>query len=148
MDYVERCKASSFLFGCAGSSWLWEGVLQLWRAGAPLPCRALGLFLRGGLLRCGCGAEALEGGLSCDGEAELHPPSPACMWNLCESGIQSCSLRWQADSHPLRQQESPKASFLMAGLLCIHMEHQSIKRDAGMDFSPYGAHEMLVAKMP
>lgn len=87
----------------------------------PLPCRALGLFLRGGLLRCGCGAEALEGGLSCDGEAKLHQPLPACMWNLCESGIQSCSLHWQGDSHPLRPQGSPKASFLMAGLLCIHM---------------------------
>ena len=50
-------------------------------SGVPLPCRALR-----GRLPCGCGAEALEGGLSCDGEAELHPPSPACTWNLCESG--------------------------------------------------------------
>ena len=44
-----------FIFGCVGSSFLCEGFLQLWQAGAPLHRRARASHCRG--LSC-CGAQA------------------------------------------------------------------------------------------
>ena len=44
-----------FIFGCVGSSFLFEGFLQLWRAGATLHRGARASHYRG--LSC-CGAQA------------------------------------------------------------------------------------------
>ena len=46
-----------FIFGCVGSSFLCEGFLQLWRAGATLHHGAWASHCRG--LSC-CGAQALD----------------------------------------------------------------------------------------
>ena len=94
-----------FSFGCVGSSWLCEGFLQLWRAGATLCCsarashcggfsccraralgtRALVVVARG---LSSCGSRALECRLSsCGAQAQLLRG----MWDLPGPGFEPVS---------------------------------------------------------
>lgn len=60
-------------------------------------------------LSCSCGSWLLElAGQELWSQAQL----PCSMWNLPGLGIQASPLHWQADSHPLHQQGSPRHLFL------------------------------------
>ena len=88
-------------FGCVGSSFLCEGLLQLWQAGATLHRSARtshrrGLSLRGtGSRRAGSVVVA-------------HGPSRSAACGIFpDQGPNPRPLHWQADSQPLRHQGSP-----------------------------------------
>ena len=89
-------------FGCVGSSFLCEGFLQLWQAGATLHCGARASHYRGlsSLRSTGCrraGSVAVAHGPSCSAACGIFP----------DQGSNPCPLHWQADSQPLRHQGSP-----------------------------------------
>ena len=88
-------------FGCAGSSLLCVGFLQLWRAGATLLwCVSFSL---GGFSCCGAQARGAQAsafvahGLSCSVARGI----------FLDQGSNLCSLHWQGDSYPLDHQGSP-----------------------------------------
>ena len=95
------------IFGCAGSSLLHMGFLQLWRAGATLQLRCKGFSLWG-LLLCskvlGCTGFSSRGTwaqqLGPEGsEAQAHqlwPQLPHGMWELFRSRIELVSLALQS----------------------------------------------------
>ena len=95
------------MYGCVGSSFLCEGFLQLWQAGAT-PHRGArashhrGLSLpRTGSRRAGSATVA-------------HGPSrSAACGILPDQGSNPRSLHWQADSQPPRHQGSPCPLFLI-----------------------------------
>ena len=107
------CFTLFFIFGCVGSSFLCEGFLQLWQAGATLHrgarafhCR--GLSLRGtGSRRAG--SAVVAHGLSCCAACGIFP----------DQGSNPCPLHWQADSQPLRHQGSPAIVILNSNTLQV-----------------------------
>ena len=91
-----------FIFGCVGSSFLCEGFLYLWQAGATLHRGARASHFHGpSLLR--------STGSRCAGSVVVaHGPScSAARGILPDQGSNPCSLHWQADSQPLCHQGSP-----------------------------------------
>ena len=90
-----------FIFGCAGSSFLCEGFLQLRRAGATLHRGAQASHCRGLSLRSTgsrrAGSIVVAHGPSCSAACGIFP----------DQGSNPCPLHWQADSQPLRHQGSP-----------------------------------------
>ena len=97
------------IFGCVGSSFLCEGCLQLWQAGAT-PHRGARASHYRGLSRCGAQApDAQAQQLWLTGSAAVaHGPSrSAACGNLPDQGSNPCRLHWQADPQPLRHQGSP-----------------------------------------
>ena len=121
-----------FIYGCVGSSFLCEGFLQLWQAGATLHRSARASHYRG--LSC-CGEQAPDAqaqqlwltGLVAPRQCGIFP----------DQGSNPCPLHWQADSQPLCHQVSPERlnifSHLLAtqissslNCLCIYFVHFSI----------------------
>ena len=94
------------MYGCVGSSFLCEGFLQLWQAGATLHCGARASHHRGlSLPRTGsrrAGSVIAAHGPSCSAACETFP----------DQGSNPRSPHRQADSQPLRHQGSPGFSFL------------------------------------
>ena len=98
-----------FIFDCAGSLLLLKSSLQSQRAGAALWCGAQASHYRdfsycgaqplghAGFSSCDTGLVVVVNGLSCSKAYGIFP----------EQGSNSCPLRWQADSYPLRHQGSP-----------------------------------------
>ena len=92
-----------FIFGCVRSSFLCEGFLQLWQAGAthhrgaqaPSLSRPLLLWSTGSRR---AGSVAVAPGPSCSAACGILP----------DQGSNPCPLHWQADSQPLRHQGSPQ----------------------------------------
>ena len=80
-----------FIYGCVGSSFLCEGFLQLWQAGATLHRGARASHYR---VLSSCGAQAPDAQVACG----IFP----------DQGSNPCPLHWQADSQPLRHQGSPQ----------------------------------------
>ena len=96
-----------FIFGCVGSSFLCEGFLQLWRAGATLHrgarashCRGLSLQSTGSRHT---GSVVVAHGPSCSAACGIFP----------DRGSNPCPLHQQADSQPLRRQGSPGFLFVL-----------------------------------
>ena len=93
-----------FIFGCVGSSFLCEGFLQLWRAGATLHCSARASHYHGLSLRSTgsrrAGSVVVAHGPSCFTACGIFP----------DQGSNPCPLHQQADSQPLRHQGSPNVS--------------------------------------
>ena len=95
-----------FIYGCVGSSFLCEGLLQLWQAGATLHRGARGLSLSRPLLLRSTGSRRAGS------VAVAHGPScSAACGILPDQGSNPCPLHWQADSQPLRHQGSPEPFF-------------------------------------
>ena len=69
-----------FIYGCVGSSFLWEGFLQLWRAGATLNCGARASLVAEHRLQ----TRRLS---SCDSRAQLLRG----MWDLLRPGLEPMS---------------------------------------------------------
>ena len=82
-----------FIFGCVGSSFLCEGFLQLWRAGATLHRGARGLSLSRPLPLQSTGSR-------CAGSVVVaHGPSRSAACGIFpDRGTNPCPLHWQADS--------------------------------------------------
>ena len=99
-----------FIYGCVGSSFLCEGFLQLWQAGATLHRGARASHYRGlSLWTTGsrrAGSVIVAHGPSCSAACGIFP----------DQGSNPCVLHWQADSQPLRHQGSP-VDFLMTAIL-------------------------------
>lgn len=93
--FISFLKMYPFLSGCAGSSFLRPGFLQLWRAGAPLGCGARASH-RGGSSCCGARLQRV-----CSGVAVQRPRWSAACVALPGPGLDACPLRWQVDSSPL-----------------------------------------------
>ena len=103
------CSATDFFFlinlfiyfGCAGSSFLCEGFLQLWQARATVHRGARASHYRGLLL--------WNTGSRCTGSVVVvHRPSCSAACGIFpDQGSNPCPLNWQADSQPLRHQGSP-----------------------------------------
>ena len=92
-----------FIYGCVGSSPLCEGFLQLRQVGATVHHGAQASHHRG--LSCWrstdsrcAGSVIVAHGRSCSASCGIFP----------DQGSNPCPLHWQADSQPLRHQESPK----------------------------------------
>ena len=94
-------------FGCVGSSFLREGFLQLWRAGAQSSSRCAGLSLSQPLpLRS-------TGSRRAGSVVVAHGPSRSAACGIFpDQGSNPCPLHWQADSQPLCHQGSPLTLFL------------------------------------
>ena len=89
------------MYGCVGSSFLCEGFLQLWQAGATLHRSAWASHYRGLSLpstgsRC-AGSVIVAHGPSCSAACGIFP----------DQGSNPCPLHQQADSQPLHHQGSP-----------------------------------------
>ena len=91
-----------FIFGCIGSSLLYEGFSLRW----PLLLQSMGSRHAG---FSSCGARAL-GTWASVVVAHGLSYSAAC-GILPDQGSNPCPLHWQADSQPLRHQESPRICF-------------------------------------
>ena len=96
-----------FIYGCVGSSFLCEGFLQLWQAGATLhrDARAShyrGLSLSRPLLLRSTGSRRAGSVVVAHG-----PSCSAACGILPDQGSNPCPLHRQADSQPLRHQGSP-----------------------------------------
>ena len=101
-------KINLFIFGCAGSSFLREGFLQLRQAGATLHRSAWASHYRGlSFLRSTgsrrAGSVVVAHGPSCSAAFGIFP----------DQGPNPCPLHWQADSQPLRHQGSPWKTLLI-----------------------------------
>ena len=95
------------MYGCVGSSFLWEGSLQLWQAGATLHRGARASHYRGLSLPS-------TGSRWAGSAIVAHGPSrSAACGILPDQGSNPCPLHWQADSQPLRHQGSPLDYFLI-----------------------------------
>ena len=101
------------IYGCVGSSFLCEGFLQLWQAGATLHRGAWASHHRSLLLRSTGSRRAssvvVAHGLSCSAACGLFP----------DQGSNPCPLHWQADSQPLRHQGSPNLIIQQQSLLLL-----------------------------
>ena len=94
------------MYGCVGSSFLCEGFLQLWQAGATLHRGARASHHRGLSL-------PRTGSRRAGSAIVAHGPSrSAARGILPDQGSNPRSLHWQADSQPLRHQGSPGPDFL------------------------------------
>ena len=105
---LSSLKGLFIYLGCAGSSLLCVGLLQLQQVG--------GLFSRcsAQALRCSCfscGAQALGSWTSVVVVHKLSC-SAACGIFL-DQGLNPCPLHWQADSLPLSHQENPSSGFIL-----------------------------------
>ena len=72
--FISFLKMYPFLSGCAGSSFLRPGFLQLWRAGAALCRQAQASHRRG--FHCGvwaAGSAAVQNGLRCSSVRRIFP---------------------------------------------------------------------------
>ena len=92
------------IYGCVGSSFLCEGFLSLWQAGATLHRGARASHHHGlTLLRTAgsrrAGSVTVAHGPSCSAACGIFP----------DQGSNPCPLHWQADSQPLCHQGSPTA---------------------------------------
>ena len=107
------------IYGCVGSSFLWEGFLQLWQAGATLHRGARASHHHGlSLWSTGsrrAGSAVVAHGPSCSAACGIFP----------EQGSNPCPLHWQADSQPLRHQGSPAIIF---NIEVIHVHCRKFKK--------------------
>ena len=95
-----------FIYGCVGSSFLCEGLLQLRQVGATLHHGARASSLSRPLLLRSAGSRragsvVVVHGPSCSAACGIFP----------DQGSNPCPLHWQADSQPLRHQGSPICLF-------------------------------------
>ena len=104
-----------FIYGCVGSSFLCEGFLQLWQAGATLHRGAWASHYHG--LSClrstgsrRAGSVVVAHGPNCSAACGIFP----------DQGSNPCPLHWQADSQPLCHHGSP-FSLLIASLLLTEL---------------------------
>ena len=92
------------IYSCVGSSFLYEGFLQLRRVGATLHRGARASHYRGLLLQSTgsrrAGSVVVAHGPSCSEACGIFP----------DQGSNPCPLHWQADSQPLHHQGSPTSS--------------------------------------
>ena len=91
-----------FIYGCVRFSFLREGFLQLWQAGATLHRGVRASQLSRPLLLQSTGSRhagsvIVAHGPSCSAACGIFP----------DQGSNPCPLHWQADSQPLRHQGSP-----------------------------------------
>ena len=106
-----------FIYGCVGSSFLCEGPLQLWQAGATLHRGAQASHYHG--LSC-CGAQAPDAQAQ---QLMAHGPSrSAARGILPDQGSNPCPLHWQVDPQPLRHQGSPKRDLFAGGGSCLDVD--------------------------
>ena len=92
-----------FIYGCVGSSFLREGFLQLWQAGATLHRGARASHYRGLYFLRSTGSRRAGSVVVAHG-----PSCSAACGILPDQGSNPCPLHQQADSQPLRHQGSPK----------------------------------------
>ena len=108
-----------FIYGCVGSSFLCEGFLQLWRAGATLHHSAQASHCHGLSLRSTgsrrAGSVVVAHGPSCSAACGIFP----------DQGSNPCPLHQQADSQPLRHQGSPGLmySYVIQWYNTLHYSH-------------------------
>ena len=104
------------MYGCVGSSFLCEGFLYLWQAGATLHRGARASHYRSLLLpstgsRC-AGSVIVAHGPSCSASCGIFP----------DQGSNPRPLHWQADSQPLRHQGSPPLTSLYFPNLTLFLQ--------------------------
>ena len=93
------------MFGCAGSSLLFQGFLQLWRSGATL--QVCGLVIE-------VASPVVEHRLQNSGSvimAHRFSSSEACGIFL-DQGSNPCTMHWQVESYPLCHHRNPESLFL------------------------------------
>ena len=104
-----------FIYGCAGSSPLREGPLQLWQAG-DTPHRGARACHHRGLSRRGAQAADAQAQQLWLSAIVAHGPSRSTARGIFpDQGSNPCPLHWQADSQPLRHQGSPALCLLTCG---------------------------------
>ena len=120
-DMSQNCSdfflISLFIYGCVESSFLCEGFLQLWQAGAT-SSRCAGLSLSRPLLLRSTGSRragsvVVPHGLSCSAACGIFP----------DQGSNPCPLHWQADSQPLHHQGSPRTVLILKPVFLTTLLH-------------------------
>ena len=105
-----------FIFGCVGSSFLCEGFLQLWQAGATLHRGAQASSLSRPLL-----LRSTDSRRACSVVVAHGPGCSAACGIFPDQGSNPCSLHWQADSQPLCHLGSPNDDIFVMFILNFAM---------------------------